>query len=44
MQSCVHFWVKVSNIDFLIEKCILFKKKNVSIFFLAVLSHGDVTK
>ena len=38
--------VKVSNIHFLVEKCILFKKKDVSIFFLLFLrqetSHSDV--
>ena len=27
-------WVKVSNIHFHVEKCILFKKKDVSNFFL----------
>ena len=31
----VHFLVKVSNIHFLVEKCILFKKKDVYYFSLA---------
>ena len=31
------FWVKVSNIHFLVERRLLFKKKDVSIF-LAVLA------
>ena len=31
----VHFLVKVSNIHFLVEKCILFKKKDVYNFSLA---------
>ena len=30
----MQFWVKVSNIHFPVEKCILFKKKGVSSFFM----------
>ena len=35
MKFRVHFLVKVSNIHFLVEKCILFKKKDVYNFSLA---------
>ena len=44
MQFRVQFLVKVSNIRFLVEKCILFKKKDVYNFSLAFLRHSDVTK
>ena len=41
------FLVKVSNIHFLVEKCILFKKKDVYNFFwrfnVTVTSQSDVT-
>ena len=42
----MHFWVKVSKIYFLVEKCILLKKKDVSnsflLFYVMVTSHRDV--
>ena len=38
------FLVKVSNIHFLVEECILFKKKDVYNFSFALKRHSDVTK
>ena len=43
MKFRVHFLVKVSNIHFLVEKCILFKKKDVYNFSLVFKRHSDVT-
>ena len=44
MYFRVHFLVKVSNIHFLVEKCILFNKNYVYNFSLAFKHHSDVTK